>query len=78
VSAFGGDEVSRISKRNYNWLGGQATTIADSVFIMFTMNLSKDYQQARDFMGCYNLYQGSTVSFFRNPNLCPCGTTVRE
>eukprot|EP00770_Monocercomonoides_exilis_P000391 MONOS_389.1-p1 / transcript=MONOS_389.1 / gene=MONOS_389 / organism=Monocercomonoides_exilis_PA203 / gene_product=Endoplasmic reticulum mannosyl-oligosaccharide 1,2-alpha-mannosidase / transcript_product=Endoplasmic reticulum mannosyl-oligosaccharide 1,2-alpha-mannosidase / location=Mono_scaffold00006:191394-193532(-) / protein_length=626 / sequence_SO=supercontig / SO=protein_coding / is_pseudo=false len=62
--AWGADELFPLSKTKNNWLGGQATTIVDSISTILLMGLKDEYQQAEEFIKTYDVYKGSSVSLF--------------
>ncbi|KAH7819742.1 putative Alpha-mannosidase 1 [Monocercomonoides exilis] len=62
--AWGADEIRPLTKSRNNWLGGQATTIIDSISTIFVMGLKDELEQAKEFVKGYSVYRGSSVSLF--------------
>ncbi|KAK2956623.1 putative Mannosyl-oligosaccharide 1,2-alpha-mannosidase MNS2 [Blattamonas nauphoetae] len=63
--AFGHDEIHPISKKPNNWLGGQATSIVDSLATMKLMGLEDEYQRCRDWIkNKMNVYKGGYANLF--------------
>eukprot|EP00770_Monocercomonoides_exilis_P000039 MONOS_43.1-p1 / transcript=MONOS_43.1 / gene=MONOS_43 / organism=Monocercomonoides_exilis_PA203 / gene_product=mannosyl-oligosaccharide 1,2-alpha-mannosidase / transcript_product=mannosyl-oligosaccharide 1,2-alpha-mannosidase / location=Mono_scaffold00001:178701-181110(-) / protein_length=667 / sequence_SO=supercontig / SO=protein_coding / is_pseudo=false len=62
--SWGGDDLRPISKKSFDWLSRQATTIVDSISTMHIMGLIKEMKDAENFVETMNIYSGGSPSLF--------------